>query len=86
MADVFGTEIVEVNVTQGAAYGAALLAGVGTSVYRNAVEACERTVHEVGSTKPGPNAGAYTEAYGRYRALYPALVPEFKRAAQRQIQ
>jgi len=33
MADVFGTEIVEVNVTQGAAYGAALLAGVGTGVY-----------------------------------------------------
>ena len=33
MADVFGVEIVEVNVTQGACYGAALLAGVGTGVY-----------------------------------------------------
>jgi hypothetical protein len=28
------------------------------------------------------NANVYTEAYGRYRALYPALAPEFKRAAQ----
>jgi len=82
MADVFGTEVVEVNVTQGAAYGAALLAGVGTGVYPNAEQACERTVQETGTTAPGPNAGAYTEAYERYRALYPALAPEFKRASR----
>jgi xylulokinase len=82
MADVFGTEIVEVNVTQGAAYGAALLAGVGTGIYANAEQACERTVHETGSTKPGPNAGAYVDAYERYRVLYPVLAPEFRRAAQ----
>jgi len=80
MADVFGVEIVEVNVTQGAAYGAALLAGVGTGIYANAEQACERTVHETGSTTPGPNAGGYAESYERYRALYPALAPEFKRA------
>ena len=82
MADVFGTEIVEVNVTQGAAYGAALLAGVGTGIYANAEQACERTVRETGSTKPGPNAGEYAESYERYRALYPALAPEFRRAAR----
>jgi xylulokinase len=82
MADVFGTEIVEVNVTQGAAYGAALLAGVGTGVYSSEEQACTRTVHETGITKPGPNAGAYREAYERYRALYPVLVPEFRRAAR----
>jgi xylulokinase len=80
MADLFGTEIVEVNFTQGAAYGAALLVGVGTGVYSSEEQACERTVHETGSTKPGPNAGAYADAYERYRALYPALAPEFKRA------
>ncbi|MCX6843337.1 MAG: xylulokinase [candidate division WOR-3 bacterium] len=82
MADVFGVEIVEVNVTQGAAYGAALLAGVGTGVFSNAEQACERTVRETCSTKPGPNAGAYADTYERYRALYPALAPEFKRAGQ----
>jgi xylulokinase len=82
MADVFGTEIVEVNVTQGAAYGAALLAGVGTGIYADAGQACERTVHETGSTNPGPNAGQYAESYERYRALYPAVAPEFRRLAQ----
>jgi xylulokinase len=84
MADVFGTEIVEVNVTQGAAYGAALLAGVGTGVYSSEEQACERTVRETGSTKPGPGAAARAEAYARYRALYPALAPEFKRAARKE--
>jgi len=82
MADVFGTEIVEVNATQGAAYGAALLAGVGTGVYPSAEYACEQTVHETGSTKPGPMAGAYADSYKRYRALYPALAGEFKRTGQ----
>ena len=82
MADVFRAEIVEVNVTQGAAYGAALLAGVGAGVYRDAWEACDLAVQETGSTKPGPDVGAYAEAYDRYRALYPALAPEFRRAAQ----
>ena len=33
-ADVFGTELVLVNVTEGAAYGAALLAGVGAERIR----------------------------------------------------
>jgi xylulokinase len=82
MADVFGTEIVGVNVTQGAAYGAALLAGVGTGIYSDAEQACERTVHETGSTKPGPNAGEYAQSYERYRALYPVMAPEFRRAVQ----
>ena len=81
MADVFGVEIVEVNVTQGAAYGAALLAGVGAGVYGSVVEACDRTIRETGTTRPGPAALAYAEYYQRYRALYPALQPEFKAMA-----
>jgi xylulokinase len=80
MADVFGVEIVEVNVTQGAAYGAALLAGVGAGVYGSVAEACDQTIGETGSTRPGLDASAYADSYDRYRALYPALAPEFKRA------
>lgn len=82
MADVFGVEIVEVNVTLGAAYGAALLAGVGTGVYKDEQDACARTVRETGATRPGSAASVYAERYERYRALYPALAPEFKRAGQ----
>jgi len=77
MADVFGTEIVTVNVTQGAAYGAALLAGVGTGVYATVQEACTRTIRETGSTVPGPDRRTYEDYYQRYRALYPKLKDEF---------
>jgi xylulokinase len=82
MADVFGAEIVTVNVTQGAAYGAALLAGVGTGVYTDAQEACARTIRETGSTRPGPDRVAYEDYYQRYRALYPKLKQEFALLAE----
>ena len=44
LADVFDTESVTVNVTEGAAYGAALLAGVGAVVYGNVAEACNTAI------------------------------------------
>ncbi|MEO0081273.1 MAG: xylulokinase [candidate division WOR-3 bacterium] len=77
MADVFNAEVVTVNITQGAAFGAALLAGVGTDTYASAQEACARTIRETGSTKPGPDRKAYDDYYQRYRALYPKLKDEF---------
>jgi len=82
LADVFDTEIVTVNVTEGAAYGAALLAGVGAGVYHSVEEACEATVQVTGRTEPGPAVPIYADYYPRYRALYPALAPEFEAIAQ----
>ncbi|MHC4768943.1 MAG: xylulokinase [Planctomycetota bacterium] len=77
MADVFGVEVATVNTVHGAAFGAALLAGVGTGVYRSVPAAGRTVVRETGSTRPGADAGIYEEYYHRYRALYPALAPEF---------
>jgi hypothetical protein len=34
------------------------------------------------SVQPGPAAAAYDEYYARYRALYPALAPEFASMAR----
>jgi xylulokinase len=78
LADMFNTEIVTVNVTQGAAYGAALLAGVGVGCYANVVEACRQVVRVTDRCAPGPAAACYADFYPRYRALYPALAAEFK--------
>ena len=61
MADVFDTEIVTVNVTEGAAYGAALLAGVGAGVYADVRDACARTIGLVSQVQPGANARVYAE-------------------------
>jgi xylulokinase len=81
LADTFDAEIVTVNVTEGAAYGAALLAGVGAGVYRDVEAACE-VVKVTGSTQPGAARAVYADYYPRYRALYPALKPEFDAMAQ----
>jgi xylulokinase len=82
LADVFDAEIVTVNVTEGAAYGAALLAGVGAGVYADVPAACEAAIRLTGRTEPGPAVSVYADYYPRYRALYPALAPEFAAIAE----
>ena len=73
LADVFDREVATVNVTQGAAFGAAVLAGVGAGVYGGVGEAAGAIVRETHTTCPGPDAARYPACYERYRALYPAL-------------
>jgi xylulokinase len=74
LADVLGVELVTVNTTEGAAYGAALLAGVGVGGWPDVETACQGTVQLTGTTMPQPQAGVtYEGAYGYYRQLYPAL-------------
>jgi xylulokinase len=82
LADVFGTEMVTVNVTEGAAYGAALLAGVGAGVYPSVCAASKAVILVTDRTEPGPATSVYGDYYPRYRALYPALAPEFDAVAQ----
>ncbi len=77
-ADVFGTELVLINVTEGAAFGAALLAGVGAGLYRDVLEAVDACVRVVDSTSPQPEAvKVYQQLYPLYRGLYHALKPTF---------
>jgi xylulokinase len=74
LADTFNAELVTVNTTEGAAYGAALMAGVGAGAWSDVDAACEATVKVTGSTRPGAKGVTYYEkAYGFYRKLYPAL-------------
>ncbi len=78
MADVLGAELVTVNTTEGAAFGAALLAGVGAGIYASVPEASEAMIKITGRTSfdPSKNA-AYEPFYRQYQALYPALTSEF---------
>ncbi|MHC4990089.1 MAG: xylulokinase [Planctomycetota bacterium] len=78
MADVFDAEVATVNVTQGAAYGAALLAGVGAGVFPDVRTAGRQVVRETGTTTPGGDTEAYAATYRHYRSLYPALADEFR--------
>ncbi|HRW04217.1 MAG TPA: xylulokinase [Caldilineaceae bacterium] len=78
LADVMDSELVTVNTTEGAAYGAALLAGVGSGVWASVEEACDSCVQLTGSTKPNAEAVShYDKAYAQYSSLYPTLKATF---------
>jgi xylulokinase len=82
LADVLGVELVTVNTTEGAAFGAALLAGVGAGLFASVPEAAESMIQLTGSTSPSLAVSAYQDYYPRYRELYPALADQFKALAE----
>jgi xylulokinase len=82
LADVLQAELVTVNTTEGAAYGAALLAAAGTGQFNSVESACDATIQVTGATEPGLNQFVYDDLYPLYDALYPALQPTFKLIAQ----
>jgi xylulokinase len=78
LADVFDAELVTVNTTEGAAFGAALLAGVGAGLWADVETACDRTIRVTGSESPVPRqVDVYRKVYPLYRELYPALRKSF---------
>jgi len=79
LADVCGVDLVTVQATEGAALGAALLAGMGTGVWSSATEACRAGVELGETTTPDGNAQAlYDTSYGQFKAHYTALAPLFR--------
>ena len=79
MADVLNAELVTVNTTEGGAYGAALLAGVGTGAWNSVAEACNACIKITGSTQPkASSVDAYRKSYAIYQDLYPALKESFQ--------
>ncbi|MCX6017390.1 MAG: xylulokinase [Chloroflexi bacterium] len=79
LADVFGCELATVNTTEGAAFGAALLAAVGAGRYASVEDACAACVRVTGRTAPGDAQAAYARTYPLYQDLYPALAEVFAR-------
>ena len=79
LADVLGSEIATVNTTEGAAYGAGLLAAVGAGWFPAVDAATAECVRATPVASPGPDSAPYAEYHVRYRDLYPALAPIFHR-------
>lgn len=73
-ADIYGCEIATISSDQGPAFGAAIMAGVGTGVYGSIPEACDAIIRVVERTAPNAaNAKEYNEYYEVYRNLYPSI-------------
>ncbi len=81
-ADIFKLPVYTMSAaSEGGAYGAVLVAGVGAGVWKNLDEAIG-VIRVETETLPNPaNFAAYEDAYSVYSELYPALKPVFDRAA-----
>jgi len=79
LADVLGAEIATVTTTEGAAFGAGLLASVGAGWFASVQAAAAALVQATPVAAPGPDGASYGSIHARYRELYPALAPIFHR-------
>jgi xylulokinase len=76
LADVLGKRVTVLQSQEGSAYGAALLAMVGTRAYGSVPEACKAAIREMSSVEPRTHESQiYARGYQVYRALYPTLRP-----------
>jgi xylulokinase len=74
VASVLGIPLERPAVEEGAAFGAAILAGVAGGAFATVAEAVDATVKVRETIEPEPEwSRTYTEGYERFRALYPAL-------------
>ncbi len=80
VADVLGADVTTVNTTEGAAYGAALLAAVGAGWFQSVGEGVTAWVRVTGRTPHDPaRHNRYRTLHGVFQDLYPALQPSFGR-------
>jgi xylulokinase len=78
-ADIYGQSVATINAEEGPAYGAALLAMVGTGAYKTISEACDATIRVVGETAADRrSAMIYNSAYSVYGSLYHSLRVDFQ--------
>jgi xylulokinase len=82
-ADIFDTEICTVATDEGAAFGAAIVAAVGTGAFPSVEKACQQAISLTNFTKPiAENRRRYQEYYQVYRALYGALKSHFDKVTK----
>jgi len=72
-ADVYVHDVEVVEAEEGAAYGAALLAGVGAKIWNSVDEACSAVVRVKDKVQPQlESVGVMNHNYAAYRRVYPA--------------
>jgi xylulokinase len=75
-ADVYGQAVETIEADEGAAFGAAILAGAGVGAWSSVDEACEKAVRVAERIEPDPEAAEVLDKnYRAYKLLYSALKP-----------
>lgn len=79
LADVYDLPVNTLQNKEGAALGAAILAGVGAGVYDSVVQACDNII-KINNTQNqiSENVLKYDKYYNLYKEIYPSLKKQFK--------
>ena len=73
-ADVYGRDVEIVEAEEGAAYGAAILAGVGARLWPSVDAACDAIIRVAARVPAIPaNVSTMNTRYAAYRRVYPAI-------------
>jgi len=79
ISDLFNAEISTLTCTEGASYGAAILAAVGSGNFKDVIEACDKILKKESSIQPNvQRIKIYEDYYLIYKELYPQLKNSFK--------
>ncbi|HEY3324082.1 MAG TPA: xylulokinase [Planctomycetota bacterium] len=79
LADMFGQSTCSLVASEGAAYGVALLAAVGTKNFNSVEEACAATVRTCNPVKPcAEHSAIYDKYYPAWQNLYRSLKGDFQ--------
>lgn len=82
IASITGLDVETLNINEGPAMGAAILAGVGVHVFSSVKEVADQVIKTVNTVHPNLTwQKIYQELYPIYQSLYPALSPVFKQLA-----
>ncbi len=82
-ADIYNANIVTMNMEEGPAAGAAIMAAVGAGFFRDAAEGCRAWLRKIRTVEPIlENVSRYNEYFASYQALYQVLKPAFFQQAQ----
>lgn len=79
MADIYGNPVITTDNTEGPALGVAILAAVGTGLYKSVPEACKKMIKEKSVQEPNhQNTEKYMPFYNIYKEIYPSLKKQFE--------
>ncbi len=82
-ADIYGKTCATINSEEGPAYGAAILAAVGTGRFKDVRQASQAAIKITRTIRPQPKMQRlYKKLHEQYDRLYPALKDEFARIAK----
>ncbi len=77
LANMLHKRVATLESQEGSAYGAALLAMVGSGEFTGVPEACRAAIRETESVSPDADAAFYEKGHRIYASLYEALRPAF---------